>query len=123
MFKLFKRSEERWKDNEFAKIAFFFPASIISGILILPMTIIALPIALFGPKSQRKVMRFLLTLTHSVSLSFWYFILEYFGLDFEFFLSIDLPPYVEYPMTFFGTYIGWKNTINTLVNETLEKYF
>lgn len=123
MIKLFKRSEERWKDNEFARLFFFVPASLISGILVVPMTIISLPLTLFKNNTQRNIMKFLLRLTHSISLSFWYFIADFYGFDFEFVFSIPLPVYVEYSILIGGTYFAWKNTINNLVQETLDKYF
>ena len=123
MIKLFKRSEERWKDNQFASIVFFGPASLISSVLVIPMTIISIPLVIFSLKYQRIIMRFLLRLTHAISLSFWYFIGDYFGLDFEFVFSIRLPHYIEYSLLILSTYIAWKNTINNMVEETLNKFF
>ena len=54
------------------------PASIISSILIIPCIILALPLSILPNKTQTVGMRFLLRIQHTVSLSFWYFVQEYY---------------------------------------------
>ena len=76
----FKKDEDRWENNPIAQMLIFMPASIISSILSIPLIILALPISILSDKSQSAGMRFLLRLQHTLSLSFWYFVQEYYCL-------------------------------------------
>ena len=74
----FKKDEDRWENNPIAQMLIFMPASIISPILNIPCVILALPLSMLSNKSQVVGMRFLLRLQHTLSLSFWYFVQEYY---------------------------------------------
>ena len=112
----FKKDEDRWENNSIAQILIFIPASIISSILSIPCIILALPISVLSNKFQSACMRFLLRLQHTLSLSFWYFVQEYYLPD-----IIPIPFKYELILVLCGVYYGFNKTINEMVNETLEK--
>ena len=116
--KLFVRQEKRWENNPIAKSLLYIPASIISSILILPLTILILPFLIFNKKVQKGVLKFLLYIQHTVSLSFWYFII-----DFLFPNTVLYSIWIKYPFTLIFVYVGFKKTIESMVNESLEKIF
>ena len=112
----FKKEEDHWKTNPIAQLLIFTPASIVSSILIIPCIILALPLNLFPNNIQIVGMRFLLRLLHTISLSFWYFVQEYYLPD-----VIPIPFNIEVILVLVGVYYGFSKTINELVDETLEK--
>ena len=116
--KLFVRQEKRWENNPIAKSLLYIPASIISSILILPLTILMLPFLIFNKKVQKGVLRFLLYIQHTVSLSFWYFIIEFLFPN-----TILYSIWIKYPFTLIFVYVGFKKTIECLVNETIDKTY
>ena len=112
----FKKEEDRWENNPIAQTLIFMPASIISSILIIPCTILALPLSILPNKTQTVGMRFLLRIQHTVSLSFWYFVQEYYLPD-----IIPIPFKLELILVLCCVYYGFNRTINELVDETLKK--
>ena len=112
--KMKKKHTHRLRNNPVAQIFIFLPASVISTILVIPLTILALPLIIFPEKIQTSVMRFLLRIQHTLSLSCFYFLSKYFleGYDFYAIEEIFLLYYV---------YNGYNKEINEMVNETLEK--
>jgi len=82
----------------------------------IPCIILALPLNLFPINIQIVGMRFLLRLQHTISLSFWYFVQEYYLPD-----VIPIPFNIEVILVLVGVYYGFSKTINELVDETLEK--
>tara|TARA_X000000368_G_scaffold70224_1_gene50901 strand:- start:45 stop:407 length:363 start_codon:yes stop_codon:yes gene_type:complete len=109
----FYYDEKLAKDIPVLTILIFFPASIVSSILVIPLTIIALPFSLFGRKISNFIMKILLYIQHSISVSALYLILEYYFNDFNIndiiFGSI---------LAFFGFF----RSIRAMVNETMEKF-
>jgi len=118
MRRLVKRNEKLWINNQIAQLLIYMPASIIASILTLPLIILALPSSMFGFQIEKKCTRLLITLQHSISLSFWYFI----G-DFLFPSLIQLNPVVETILIILFTYVNFRNTITTLTNETMNKTY
>ena len=112
----FKKDEDIWENNPIAQMLIFIPASIISSILSIPCIILALPLSILSNKSQAVGVRFLLRLQHTLSLSFWYFVQEYYLPD-----IIPIPFKYELILVLCGVYYGFNKTINEMVNETLEK--
>ena len=112
----FKNEEDRWENNPIAQLLIFTPATIVSTILIIPCIILSLPLTLFPDNIQTIGMRFLLRVNHTISLSFWYFIQEYYLPD-----VIPIPFNIEVFLVLAGVYYGFRKTINELVNETLEE--
>ena len=110
----FKKEEDHWKTNPIAQLLIFTPASVVSSILIIPCIILALPLNLFPNNIQIVGMRFLLRLQHTISLSFWYFVQEYYLPD-----VIPIPFNIEVILVLVGVYYGFSKTINELVNEMI----
>ena len=114
--KLFERQEKRWENNPIAKFLLYTPASIISSILVLPMTLLSIPFLIFNKKTQKAVLTLLLNLQHMMSLSFWYFFM-----DILFSNTMGVTFWVGYSITLAFVYIGFKKTIKCMVNESLTK--
>ena len=112
----FKNEEERWENNPIAQLLIFTPAQIVSSILIIPCIILALPFTILPNNIQTIGVRFLLRVQHTISLSFWYFVQEYYLPD-----ILPIPFNIEVFLVLAGVYYGFRKTINELVNETLEK--
>lgn len=119
---MFKRVENRFKDNPLMHLLYFMPASIISSIIGIPLGLISLPFSIFGLAVQRFVMQILLTLQNIVAMSFWYFAAEFSPFKFDLF-NFNFPMWIEIQLTFSAVYFGWFKTINSNVNETITKYF
>ena len=118
MRRLVKRNEKLWVNNPIAQILIYIPASIIASVLTIPLIILALPSSIFGFQIEKKWTRLLITLQHSISLSFWYFI----G-DFLFPSLIELNILIETTLVVLLTYVNFRNTITTLTNETISKTY
>ena len=109
----FYYDEKLAKDIPIISVLIFFPASLVSGILIIPLTIIAFPFSLLGRKISNFIMRILLYIQHSISVSTLYVILEYIFNDFDLY---DIA---------FGAllaFFAFFRSIWAMVNETMEKY-
>tara|TARA_B100000401_G_C52786826_1_gene711258 strand:- start:99 stop:458 length:360 start_codon:yes stop_codon:yes gene_type:complete len=106
---------EDWlaKDNPIFKIILLGPAMPISSILGILFSIISLPFTIFGKKVTNFVMRTMLTAQHAISLSWPYWLEEYF---FDTFEIMDV--FVGALFALFAFYY----TIKELVNETIVKY-
>lgn len=115
--RLIKTDEKLWGDNPIAEILIYTPAGIVTSILILPLIILAIPSLLFGKSFQNFTMRFLITIQHTIGLSFWYLVSDYFFPD-----LIAFPTYIEIPICLLVVFLNFKVTISTLTNETLNKY-
>lgn len=106
---------EDWlaKDIPIIKILLLGPAMPISSVLGILFLVISLPFTVFGKKATNFVMRIMLTAQHAISLSWPYWLEEYF---FDTFEIIDV---------FVGAlfaFIAFYYTIKELVNETIVKY-
>ena len=106
---------ENWlaKDVPIIKILLLGPAMPISSILGILFSIISIPFTIFGKKVTNFVMRTMLTAQHAISLSWSYWLEEYF---FDTFEIMDV--FVGALVAFIAFYF----TIKELVNETIVKY-
>ena len=112
----FKREENRWENNPFAQLVLLIPASIISSILIIPCIILSLPLMILPTKLQKKGVQFLLRVQNTISLSFWYFVKEFYFPD-----VFKLPFYIDILLVLIVVYFGFNKFINKNVDETLAK--
>lgn len=112
----FKREENRWENNPFAQLILLIPASIISSILIIPCIILSLPLMILPTKLQKKGVQFLLRVQNTISLSFWYFVKEFYFPD-----VFKLPFYIDILIVLIVVYFGFNKFINKNVDETLAK--
>ena len=112
----FKREENRWENNPFAELVLLIPASIISSILIIPCIILSLPLMILPTKLQKKGVQFLLRVQNTISLSFWYFVKEFYFPD-----VFKLPFYIDILIVLIVVYFGFNKFINKNVDETLAK--
>jgi len=112
----FKREENRWENNPFAQLVLLIPASIISSILIIPCIILSLPLMILPTKLQKKGVQFLLRVQNTISLSFWYFVKEFYFPD-----VFKLPFYIDILIVLIVVYFGFNKFINKNVDETLAK--
>ena len=99
------------KEIPFFSFLIFTPASLISGILLIPFTLICLPTLLFSKKFQNTFLKTMLYIQHSISLGGLYSIQEYF------FDSFELKDLIIATLISFITFY---KSIGVLVNETLE---
>ena len=112
----FKREENRWENNPFAQLVLLIPASIISSILIIPCIILSLPLMILPKKQKKKGVQFLLRVQNTISLSFWYFVKEFYFPD-----VFKLPFYIDILIVLIVVYFGFNKFINKNVDETLAK--
>tara|TARA_B100000768_G_scaffold106197_1_gene98627 strand:- start:635 stop:1021 length:387 start_codon:yes stop_codon:yes gene_type:complete len=112
----FKREENRWENNPFAQLILLIPASIISSILIIPCIILSLPLMILPTNLQKKGVQFLLRVQNTISLSFWYFVKEFYFPD-----VFKLPFYIDIILVLIVVYFGFNKFINKNVDETLAK--
>ena len=106
---------ENWliKDIPIIKVLLIGHATPIASILGIIFSIISLPFTIFGKKATHFVMRTMLTAQHAISLSWPYWLEEYF---FDTFEIMDV--FVGALFALFAFYY----TIKELVNETIVKY-
>ena len=112
----FKREENRWENNPLAQLILLIPASIISSILIIPCIILSLPLMILPTNLQKKGVQFLLRVQNTISLSFWYFVKEFYFPD-----VFKLPFYIDIILVLIVVYFGFNKFINKNVDETLAK--
>jgi hypothetical protein len=113
-----RRGEKIWSDNPIARLLIYAPASIIASILSVPMILLAIPFTIFGRRVEKKCTAILITIQHSISLSFWYFVA-----DFIFPSIIPFHPLVNCFVIITLTFINFRTTINSLTDETLQKVY
>lgn len=116
MARKFKPEEDRWENNPFAQLILLIPASIISSILIIPCIILSLPLMILPTKLQKKGVQFLLRVQNTISLSFWYFVKEFYLPD-----LFKIPFYIDILIVLIVVYFGFNKFINKNVDETLAK--
>ena len=63
---------KRLKDNPIFSILIFFPASIITSILIIPIVIITYPLVYLFRKQELTIVKIGLYIQHCLGLSFWF---------------------------------------------------
>ena len=110
----FKREEVRWQNNPIAQLILLIPASIISSILIIPCIILSFPLMILPTKLQKKGVQFLLRVQNTISLSFWYFIKDFYFPD-----VFRLPFHIDIILVLVVVYFGFNKFINKNVDETL----
>lgn len=102
------------KENPIFKLLVFSPASIIASVLIIPFSIVSLPIALFRLSIQKPVTKILLYTQHSISLGGLYVIEEIIFDDFQ---------YHDIILGSIFALFAFYRSIKSMVAETLEKTF
>ena len=116
--RIIKRGEKIWSNNPIALLFLYTPASIITSILTIPMIILARPATLFGRGVERKWSAVLISLQHSIGLSFWYFVADYI------FPSIfPLNPFLNFCAIIALTFFNFRITIKSLTQESLKKAY
>ena len=109
---------KRLKDNPFFSILIFFPASITTSILIIPMAIISYPFIFFFKQQEIKIMKAALYIQHSIGLSTWLVIEEIllsklFSVNFSFgFSDVIIHSLIAF--------ILFYNSIKEMIHETLN---
>lgn len=102
------------EDYGIYKLIILFPASIISSIISIPLTIIGLILIPIGNTFQKNFTKLSLYIQHSVSMGYLYYFQEIFFDTFEYYDII------------IGGILGlvsFYKTINRLVNETINNIF
>tara|TARA_B100000427_G_scaffold322983_1_gene325769 strand:- start:247 stop:666 length:420 start_codon:yes stop_codon:yes gene_type:complete len=109
------------KDNPFFSILIFFPASITTSILIIPMTIISYPFLYLFRKQEIKIMKAALYIQHSIGLSTW-LIMEEILLSklFSVNLSFGFSDVIIHSLIAF---ILFYNSIKEMIHETLNETY
>jgi hypothetical protein len=109
------------KDSPLFNILIFFPASITTSILIIPMVIISYPFSYFFREQEIKIMKAALYIQHSIGLSTWFIIEEMllsklFSVNFSFgFLDLFIHSLIAF--------ILFYNSIKKMIHETLNKTY
>ena len=109
------------KDSPLFNILIFFPASITTSILIIPMVIISYPFSYFFREQEIKIMKAALYLQHSIGLSTW-LIFEELLLSklFSLNLSFGFSDIIIHSLIAF---ILFYNSIKQMIHETLNKTY
>ena len=109
------------KDSPLFNILIFFPASITTSILIIPMVIISYPFSYFFREQEIKIMKAALYIQHSIGLSTWFIIEEIllsklFSVNFSFgFLDLFIHSLIAF--------ILFYNSIKKMIHETLNETY
>lgn len=109
------------KDNPFISILIFFPASITTSILIIPMVIISYPFSYFFRDKEIKIMKAALYLQHSIGLSTW-LIFEELLLSKLFSLNVSFG-FSDIIIHSLIAFILFYNSIKQMIHETLNKTY
>ena len=104
-----------------SNILLFFPAGIISGILILPLTLFIYPLIIIFKKWEIKISRIGLYIQHTMSIGLSLVIEDY--IIFEKILGINEVGLFDFIICFNIAFIGFYRYINTKVHETLIKTY
>jgi len=111
---LFFNDEKLAKDTPGYSLLIFTPALIVSQILVIPFTIISLPSLLFSQNFQKKFMKTMLFVQHSIAVGALYSIQEYF------FSTLEIHDIIIGSLFAF---IAFYKSIKALVQETLDKLY
>ena len=112
---------KRLKDYPIFSIIFFFPASIITAILIIPVAIITYPFVYVFKKQESTIVKVGLYIQHSLGLSAWFIIEEtllanIFSVNWSFGVS-------EIIINALIALIVFYNSIKEMIHENLTKVY
>ena len=112
---------KRLKDNPIFSILVFFPASIITTILIIPGVIITIPLVYIFKKQELTIVKVGLYMQHSLGLSAWLIIEEtllanIFSVNWSFGVS-------DVIINALIAFIVFYNSIKEMIHETLTKTY
>lgn len=112
---------KRLKDNPFFSILIFFPASITTSILIIPMAIISYPFIFFFKQQEIKIMKAALYIQHSIGVSTW-LILEEIMLSKLFSVNWSFG-FLDFIIHSLIAFILFYNSIKDMIHETLNETY
>jgi len=120
----FISEDRKLKNYPILSILFFFPASYITGILIIPFVILVYPIIFCFKKHEIKIMRFSLYLQNSIGLSIWLVIEEWIASKFLHIFSINISiGWIDFLIAILIAFIVFYNHIKRMVHDTLVKTY
>ncbi len=106
--------EKHLEENEIFRLLIFTPASIISSIISIPLTILGILFIPFGKTIQKFTTRILLFVQHGLSMGHLYYLEEYI---------FDSLEYTDILVGGALAIIAFYRTIKRLVDETMVKTF
>ena len=106
--------EKHLEENEIFRLLIFTPATIISSIISIPLTIIGIIFIPFGKTIQKFTTRILLFVQHGISMGHLYYLEEYI---------FDSLEYTDFLVGGTLAIIAFYRTIKRLVDETMVKTF
>ncbi len=106
--------EKHLEENEIFRLLIFTPATIISSIISIPLTIIGIIFIPFGKTIQKFTTRILLFVQHGISMGHLYYLEEYI---------FDSLEYTDILVGGTLAIIAFYRTIKRLVDETMVKTF
>jgi len=106
--------EKHLEENEIFRLLIFTPATIISSIISIPLTIIGIIFIPFGKTIQKFTTRILLFVQHGISMGHLYYLEEYI---------FDSLEYTDILVGGALGIIAFYRTIKRLVDETMVKTF
>ena len=106
--------EKHLEENEIFRLLIFIPASIISSIISIPLTILGILFIPFGKTIQKFTTRILLFVQHGISMGHLYYLEEYI---------FDSLEYTDILVGGALAIIAFYRTIKRLVDETMVKTF
>ena len=106
--------EKHLEENEIFRLLIFTPATIISSIISIPLTIIGILFIPFGKTIQKFTTRILLFVQHGISMGHLYYLEEYI---------FDSLEYTDILVGGALAIIAFYRTIKRLVDETMVKTF
>ena len=106
--------EKHLEENEIFRLLIFTPATIISSIISIPLTIIGIIFIPFGKTIQKFTTRILLFVQHGISMGHLYYLEEYI---------FDSLEYTDILVGGALAIIAFYRTIKRLVDETMVKTF
>lgn len=113
-FKNIFNDQKLLNENPIFRVLVFSPASIIASVLIIPFSIISLPLALFRLSTQKTLTKILLYTQHSLSLGGLYVIEEVLFKDLQY-----------YDIILGGIFalFAFYRSIRCMVSETMKNTF
>ena len=106
--------EKHLEENEIFRLLIFTPATIISSIISIPLTILGIIFIPFGKTIQKFTTRILLFVQHGISMGHLYYLEEYI---------FDSLEYTDILVGGALAIIAFYRTIKRLVDETMVKTF